>query len=290
VDPISVAVHRGSLVESRHRVHAVAVRGGGIVEAWGDPELVTFIRSAAKPLQALPTVALGLSTDELAIACASHTARPEQLEAVRTLLARSGSSEDDLECGPEDGSRLRHNCSGKHAGMLALCAARGWERRGYRLAEHPLQRELRAVLEEVTESHVEQTATDGCGVVTYALTLAAAAHGFARLVRGEVEGAAEVVAAMTSRPELVEGRGWAATEVMLAVPGAVAKGGAEGLLCVGLADGTAYALKAEDGTARALAPAAGLLFGLPALAETPMLNSRGEEVGKIRPSASSEPL
>jgi L-asparaginase II len=292
VDAISVAVERAGLVEAEHRVHAVRVRDGEVVAAWGDPGLVTFMRSAAKPFQALPLArARGdLSREELAIACASHGAAPEQLAAVEALLARSGSSEDDLECGPEHGSRLRHNCSGKHAGMLCTCKARGWERRGYRLPEHPLQRELLSLVEEATESTVESTAVDGCGVVTFALPLAAMANGFARLAKEELAGAREIVAAMKAHPELVEGLGSAATEVMRAAPGAVAKGGAEGLLCVGLPDGSGLALKVEDGAARATGPAAGALLGLAALAEQPLANSRGEEVGKIRPSAFPQQL
>jgi L-asparaginase II len=287
VNPISVAVERAGLVEAEHRVHAVRAHGGDVAEAWGDPGLVTFMRSAAKPVQALSLVRarVDLSEEELAIACASHGAEPEQLTAVEALLARSGSSEDDLECGPENGSRLRHNCSGKHAGMLCTCAARGWERDGYRLPEHPLQRELLALVEETAEAVVESTAVDGCGVLTFAFPLAAMANAFARLVKEEVAGAREVVAAMTGHPELVEGKGRAATEVMRAVPGAVAKGGAEGLLCVGLPDGTGYALKVEDGASRATLPAAALLLGISASAEIPIRNSRGEEVGKIRPTA-----
>jgi L-asparaginase II len=287
VDPISVAVERGGLVEAEHRVHAVTVRDGAVVDVWGDAGLVTFMRSAAKPFQALPLARArpDLADEELAIACASHGAAPEQLAAVEALLARSGASEDDLECGPEDGRRLRHNCSGKHAGMLSTCAVRGWQRRGYRLPDHPLQRELHALVEEATGSRVEVTATDGCGVVTFALPLAGMATGFARLVRGELEGASAVVAAMTGHPELVEGPGRAATEVMKALPGSVAKGGAEGVLCVGLPDGTGLALKVVDGASRATAPAAGRVLGLAALAERTLLDSRGEEVGKIRPSA-----
>jgi L-asparaginase len=289
---LSVTVTRGPLVEARHRVHAAVVRDGELVEAWGDPGLVTFLRSAAKPFQALPAVELGLTTRELAIACASHGAAPEQLEAVRLLLARSHASEDELECGPEGGSRLRHNCSGKHAGMLAVCAARGWPRAGYRLPDHPLQGAIRAIVAEAAERPLAEipTATDGCGVVTFGLPLERAAHMFSRLVRGELAGAGEVVAAMTSHPELVEGRGWAASELMLAVPGAVAKGGADGLLCIGLPDGAGVALKVEDGAARATLPAAGHLLRIPDLARVPVRNSRGEEVGEIRPSARTDQL
>jgi L-asparaginase II len=288
VDPISVAVERGGVVESRHRVHAVKVRDEKVVEARGDAGLITFVRSAAKPLQALLLVReyADLSDEEVAIACASHGARPEQLDAVKALLARAWATEEDLECGPVDGSRLRHNCSGKHAGMLAVCVARGWAREGYRLREHPLQEAIVDEVAKVLNASAEELplAVDGCGVVTFAVPLEQMARAFARLVRGELEGAARIVAAMTAKPELVEGPGWAATEVMLALPGAVAKGGAEGVLCVGLPDGTGVALKVEDGAPRAVLPAAADFLGLPPLAERPVTNSRGDPVGRLRAS------
>ena len=146
MDTISVAVTRGDIVESRHRVHAVVVRDGEVAESWGDPDLVAYVRSAAKPLQALPLVPYDLPSEELAIACASHDALPDQLVAVRALLERAGATTDDLECGAEHGSRLRHNCSGKHAGFLYLCRQRGWDTEGYRLPEHPLQQEILALV------------------------------------------------------------------------------------------------------------------------------------------------
>jgi L-asparaginase II len=276
VDPITVAVERGGVLESRHRVHAVRVESGKVVEAWGDPELMTFMRSSAKPLQALPLVRVyeNLSDEEVAIACASHGAAPEQLAAVKLLLARSWSSEEDLECGPVDGSRLRHNCSGKHAGMLAVCAARGWPREGYRLADHPLQKELVALVAEAAGARKAlPTAID--------LPLENMAKAFGRLALGELEGAERIVAAMTAKPELVEGPGRTTTEVMKELPGVIAKGGAEGLLCVGYRDGVGFALKAEDGATRAVGPAAGFLFGISALAESPIENSRGDVVGRV---------
>jgi L-asparaginase II len=284
VDAITVAVERGGVVESRHRVHAVKVVDGKAVESWGDAGLVTFMRSAAKPLQALPLVRSydNLSDEEVAIACASHGAAPEQLEAVKLLLARSWSSEDDLECGPVDGSRLRHNCSGKHAGMLAVCAARDLTRQGYRLPKHPLQREIVALVAEVAGvKGTLPTATDGCGVVTFALPLERMAVAFSRLAQGGLEGAQRIRAAMIAQPDLVEGPGRTATEVMNALPGVIAKGGAEGLLCVAYSDGVAYALKAADGASRPLGPAAGFLFGVSALAETQIESSRGEVVGRV---------
>jgi L-asparaginase II len=284
VDPITVAVERGGVVESRHRVHAVKVVDGRAAESWGDAGLVTFMRSAAKPLQALPLVRSygNLSDEEVAIACASHGAAPEQLEAVKLLLARSWSSEDDLECGPVDGSRLRHNCSGKHAGMLAVCAARDLPRQGYRLPKHPLQRELGALVAEAAGVNGElPTATDGCGVVTFALPLERMAVAFSRLADGKLEGAQRIKAAMLAQPDLIEGPGRTASEVMKALPGVIAKGGAEGLLCVAYSDGVAFTLKAEDGASRAVEPAAGLLFGISTLAEVAVENSRGDVVGRV---------
>src|ERR1700751_1562476 len=113
------------------RVHAVAVRGGVVVEAAGDPALTCFMRSASKPLQALPLVRArdDLPDDELAIACASHHDTTEQVAAVSALLARAEATEDDLELGLQEGrppERIHNNCSGTHAGMFALCRARGW--------------------------------------------------------------------------------------------------------------------------------------------------------------------
>ncbi|MGH3038877.1 MAG: asparaginase [Gaiellaceae bacterium] len=283
VDVINVAVTRGGVVESRHLAHAVLVRDGEVAEAWGDPDLVAYVRSAAKPLQALPLVPYGLPAEELAIACASHEARPDQLVAVRALLERAGASIDDLECGAEHGSRLRHNCSGKHAGFLFLCRRRGWETEGYRLPEHPLQRELLALVAATVgrrEGEVT-TAIDGCGVPTFALSLTEMARMFAGFVIGEPPGMTPVVAAMTAHPELVGGRRAVDTITMRALPGAVAKRGAEGVLCVGLADGRGLALKVEDGAHRGAYAAAGAVLGIPELAERPLHSSRGEVVGSV---------
>jgi L-asparaginase II len=285
VDAIRVAVERGTEIESRHRVHAVRVADGDVVEAWGDPRLMTFLRSAAKPFQALPLVRSfdDLADEEVAIASASHGAAPEQLDAVKLLLARAWASEDDLECGPVDGSRLRHNCSGKHAGMLAVCQAHGWPRDGYRLLGHPLQTEIARFVAGAAGLRAAQmpTAVDGCGVVTFALPLERMARMFSGLVQGEPLGAARIRNAMTEHPDLVEGAGSPATDLMKAVPGAVAKGGAEGVLCIGLPDGSGIALKSQDGASRPTGPAAAFLLGIDALAERPVENSRGETVGRV---------
>lgn len=286
-----VEVVRGDTVESRHHVHAVAVRDGRIVESAGDPQLVTFMRSSAKPLQALPLARArpDIAGDELAIACASHLARPDQLDAVRRLLAAGGATEEDLECGADGDppSRLNHNCSGKHAGMLATCRAHGWAFAGYPLASHPLQQLLLAEVAAAAGLEPAQihTGVDGCGVVSFALPLDRMALAFARLPL--LEGGAAVVQAMRAHPGLIRGPGAPDTVLIEQADGWIAKGGAEALMCAAGPDGTGLALKVEDGGNRAVRPAtaafaARLGINLPQLAVISVENSRGEQVGQIR--------
>ena len=284
---LTVTASRGDVVEARHRVHAVAVSAGTIVEAVGDPAFVTTFRSAAKPIQALPIVRARPDLDdaEIAIACASHLHRPDQLEPVQRLLTKADASEDDLECGPEP-TRLEHNCSGKHAAMLLLCRVNDWPTEGYRLASHPCQEAMLAEVAAAAEVEPESmpTAVDGCGVVTYALTLERMAHAFSRLE--SLEGGARAAAAMRAHPELIRGDGAADTELMRLGDGWVAKGGAEGLLCAAR-DGLGIALKVEDGAQRPLRSALAafleqLGFEAGDLALVPVENSRGEIVGEVR--------
>jgi L-asparaginase II len=299
VREIVVEVRRNGVVESRHRVHAVAVRDGEVIAAAGDPSQACFMRSSSKPLQALPLVRArdDLPDDELAIACASHRDTPDQLAAVRALLARAGATEDDLELGPQEGrppGRIHNNCSGNHAGMLALCSARGWSPRGYRLPEHPVQQACRDVHAEVSgvEPDGLATGTDGCGIVTFSLTLERMAHAFSRLEA--LSAGDRVGAAMRARPDLVGGPDGADYLLMRGAPGWLAKGGAEGLLCAAGPDGTGVALKAEDGASRTHAPALAAFLGelgvdLPDLAARPVLNTRGERVGEIVAGGSGSP-
>ena len=182
-EPIRVAVRRGGTVESIHRVHAAAVRDGQVVASAGDPDIVTFMRSAAKPMQAVPLVRERVDVDErdLAIASASHLADKSQLAAVQALLDKAPATEDDLECGPFESSKLKHNCSGKHAGMLALCRAKGWPLEGYHLPDHPCQQAMLAEVAQLAGSDPVATAIDGCGVITFALPLQAMATAFTRI-------------------------------------------------------------------------------------------------------------
>jgi L-asparaginase II len=288
VEPITVLVRRNGVTEARHLVHAVAVDDGAVVAEAGEGGLVTFLRSSAKPLQALPLVRAvpDLRDEEIAIASASHLADERQLAAVRRLLARAGATEDDLECGPVDGSRLNHNCSGKHAGMLLLARRMGWETTGYRLPDHPVQRAALAevaVAADVPEDDIP-TAVDGCGVVTFALPLERMALIFAGLE--DRPGGARVAAAMRAHPGLIRGDDAADTMLMRALEGWTAKGGAEGLMCAAGPGGLGLALKVADGNTRAVKPALAAFLDrlghtLPGFDPVPVLNSRGEECGEV---------
>lgn len=288
MEPIVVEATRGGVVEARHRVHAVAVERGRLVARAGDPEPVVYLRSAAKPIQVLPLARArpDLGDEEIAVACASHLRRPEQLDAVRRLLAAAPAEERELECGP-DPTPIEHMCSGKHAGFLALCRARGWESRGYRLPDHPCQREVLAEVSQAAEVPPSSvaTATDGCGVVTFGLPLWRAAHAFSRLP--SLDGGPRVIRALRAYPELL--RGPIAADVLLtrALPGWAAKGGAEGLFCACSPDGLGIALKVEDGAFRAIRPAlaaflAALGFDVADIGQVPVTTSLGEVVGALR--------
>jgi len=250
-------------------VHVATTDG----ERWGD-DVRCFFRSSSKPIQAIPFVEGydDLGDDEIAIACASHHAEPAQLDAVRKVLARAGATVDDLENGLQEGrpeGKLGHNCSGKHAGMLAACAANGWPLHPYRDLGHPLQQRIAELIGG------GDTAVDGCGVPTFATTLSGAA---ALLTRAPQR----IRDAMRARPELVgASQGATDTDLMRLRDGWIAKGGAEGLFCAAHEDGRGLALKTEDGAYRAIRAALGQVLGVDEFLETPVRNSRGEVVGSI---------
>jgi len=290
MDPIVVEVRRNGTVEARHVVHAVAVRDGAVVAEAGDAGIACFLRSSSKPIQALPLARARSDLDErdLAIASASHRATRDQIAAVRALLAKAPAAEADLELGLQEGrppERVYNNCSGKHAGMLALCRAHGWPIEGYRLPDHPVQQACRDAHAEAADVDASElpTATDGCGVVTFALPLERMAHAFSRLET--LPAGDRIVGAIRAHPELVGGPDGADFHLMQAAPGWFAKGGAEGLLCAGGPGGVGVALKSEDGSSRPLEPAlaaflAPLAVDLPTFARPPVRNSRGELVGE----------
>ena len=267
MDAIRVTVRRGAVVEAVHRVHVRATDG----TSYGD-DVYCFLRSSLKPIQAIPFAEAyeDLDTDELAIACASHQAEPAQLEAVRKVLARAGVDADELENGYQVGrpdGKLGHNCSGKHAGMLAACVANGWSLHSYCDPDHPLQRRIA----ELTGGG--EIAIDGCGVPTFAMPLAQMSQLFLTTPQRNR-------AAMIARPELIGGSGADDTDLMRAKPGWWAKRGAEGLFCVA-GDGIAWTFKVEDGANRALRPAIAHVLGVDEFAEVPVRSSTDEVVGAI---------
>ncbi|HJQ29561.1 MAG TPA: asparaginase [Rubrobacter sp.] len=314
--PLAV-VRRGALVESVHRGRlAVCDPDGNVLEAEGDPEAYIYARSSAKPLQALPLIlsgaadAFGFTGEELAIACASHNAEEPHLSAVRSILAKAGLTEDDLQSGahlplyrPEAAKLIRSgeeprpihgNCSGKHAGMLAVCVHEGYETATYREPDHPLQRRILGLIAEVCSLREDEVlvAGDNCGVPAFALPLRSFATGLARIATGErlseeLAGAAiRVRDAMRWHPFMVAGTERFDTELMDST-NLLVKGGAESVLAVGSREGWGMALKISDGSERAVRPAALAALGgrgvdVPDAVST-VRGLHGEVVGEIGP-------
>jgi len=278
---LDVAVTRGGILESRHRVHAAVVDGRGeLIAVAGDPSLVTAWRSCAKPMQAAAFVeagvqdAVGWGDNELALSCASHAGEPEHVAIASHMLASLGLEEGDLACGPHEplskrGSkllrdaglhptRLHNNCSGKHAAMLAYAVRCGGGALGYQRAEHSVQRAALAMVSRWSgiPAHQVLVAVDGCGVTTFGLPLDAMAIAFARFAaaadRGE-EVPSRILGAMRSRPFLIGGTDRFDTVLLEESEGDIlAKVGAEGMHSVAVpAHGIALAIKVEDGGQRA---------------------------------------
>lgn len=300
---------RGSIVESRHQVHVAVVDAAGkLVAAAGDPDYVTFWRSAAKPFQAQPLIEdgvverFGLKREDLALACASHSSQPDQVALVREFLQRIGCSERDLMCGPHKplsdavakdyemrGVRLTavtSNCSGKHTGMLALAKHHGWPTEFYARVDHPVQQRCQSSVSQYSDVPVHGlgVAVDGCGVACFALPLRNMALAYTRL-----DG--PILEAMMHHPELIAGEGRPCTEMMRAHPGrVVTKVGAEGVYSALLVrEGLGVALKVVDGHSLASALAMATVLGELGLKPQPasllrkaITNSRGETVGEMR--------
>lgn len=280
-----VEVRRGGIVESRHRVHAAVVDAEGhVLHADGDPELVTFMRSAFKPLQATACLAAGVGerfgvrAEEIAVACASHIGSDEHVAIVAGLIERTGGSLEELVCGAHDPldpdarrklaggapSVLHSNCSGKHALMTATCRAAGWPVEGYQRPDHPLQQRILDLAARAAGVPREslRVGVDGCGLPAPALTLRQMARMFAQMSAGgdgltapERAAARQVIVAMRAHPHLTRGRGHFPVELMERTT-LWAKPGADGVLCIGPETGEwGFALKVEDGASRAEAPA-----------------------------------
>ena len=316
-----VVLRRGGFVESVHYGrYAVVAPNGGKLDSLGDTQGHVHMRSSAKPFQALPLVfsgaadAFGFTDEELAVACASHNGEPRHLAAVRSILRRVGLSEADLQNGfhppmhapsaerlaktGESPRAIHGNCSGKHAGMLAVCVHAGWDPAGYRDPDGPLQKLILRTVAAVcgVEPGDVKLAGDGCGVPVFALPLEGMALGFARLAAGGAEGFPEDLSealhrvrdAMRKHPYLVAGTGRLDTKLMQGTS-LIAKSGAEAVFAAASTTEPFWgmALKVSDGASRALAPAAlGALarqgVRVPrGLASAPVTDLRGETVGEV---------
>jgi len=287
---ILVEVRRGGYVESVHRGSIAVVDTKGMTLASvGDPDYYTFMRSSAKPIQALAVVESGaykafkFTGRELAVMCASHSAESFHVEAVLGILGKLGLDESYLQCGthlpyhtPTAHALLRDGrqptavhckCSGKHSGMLALAKHMGWDLDGYWRPEHPVQKLCLQNLAEVSDYRASKigVATDGCGVSVFALPLRHMAQAFARVANigdpsfhfpsKRAQAAGIVVKAMRTHPEMIAGTGRLCGSLMKVAP-VVAKGGAEGVYCFGvLGRGIGCAVKIDDGNSRAVGPA-----------------------------------
>jgi L-asparaginase II len=307
-DPIVAEVIRDGFVESVHggRVVGLDAAGQPVLDV-GDVRAPVLPRSCVKPLLAVGMLRAGLDVDgaHLAIVCASHDGTTAHITLVREVLAAAGLDEQALDNatmlalepraaaeqllagGPDV---LHHNCSGKHAGMLATCVVNGWPTAGYLERTHPLQRTLLASVEELAGERASHVATDGCGAPIAAMSLVGLARAFQRLVRADASSPeGRVASAMRAHPESVGGDRRDVTRLMRAVPGLIAKDGAEGCYVACSDDGRAVALKTTDGAMRACLPvmvAALQTLGvdtpqLAALAEVPVLG-HGQPVGAVR--------
>lgn len=264
-------VTRSGMIESRHFGTLVAVdpSGATVIEV-GDADASILPRSTVKPLQALACLTAGapLEGAELAIAAGSHTGEDTHVRVVDSILTKAGLDEGALGCPvdrPEDEgtfetllaaghprSRVRMNCSGKHAAMLSACVASGWPTDTYLDPEHPLQQHIRATMEQMTGITVVHTAIDGCGAPLFDTTPRGLAQAFRALALSDPSSpAGRVGAAMREHSFFVGGSGHPNSTLMETVPGAVAKGGAEGVIGVAAADGTAVSMKIVDGSPRA---------------------------------------
>jgi L-asparaginase II len=335
-----VEVTRGSLPESRHRGHIAVVDSADEVRAFlGVPETVTYLRSSAKPFQALPLVASGaadrfaLTPQEIAVACASHNGEALHTETVASILRKIGLEASALKCGVhepfskevalelrergEQPSVLQNNCSGKHAGMLALALHLGAPVETYDQPDHPVQLMIGRTVAQFSGVPIEDIAvgTDGCGAPVFGITVRAMALMYARLVMPPPEfeektreACRRILEAMTGNPLMIGGGSATEqrldTEMMRAGGGRlISKVGAEGVYTVGVLPserwprGLGLALKIEDGEDRRARPTVvieslrqlGVLEGealsaLKPYAKFPVRNHRGEKVGEVRPS------
>jgi L-asparaginase II len=316
-NPILIDVTRGALVESVHRGAIAIVDAEGVLRfALGDVTSPVFTRSSLKPIQALPLVESGaaetfdVTDDEVALACASHSGEVIHTGTVEEWLDRIDCTESDLACGPqmpryeatsrnmianqEKPTRLHNNCSGKHAGFLTLARHLGAPIEGYVNIDHPVQQAVLATLARLSGVTNPASGTDGCAAPNFAIPLTAFARALAQIAGKKTPGAARILSAMMTYPELVGGTGRFCTQVMRMANGkAAVKVGAEGVYAAMLPElGLGVAIKIDDGAIRggevalaAVLEKLGVLAPSAGLAVHPIINTVDEVVGEVRPAA-----
>lgn len=285
---VMVLIYREQVVESIHRGSAVVVDPRGeILHRVGNPDFFAFLRSAAKPFQVIPVVEsgaarkFGFTNKEIAIMAGSHSGEEEHVQTVAEILDKIGLSESDLKCGvhkphfylakglsPQPGESFRplqHNCSAKHAAMLALAVFKSWNTKDYLDWNHPVQKTILKAIGEVCHYAAEKIGRgiDGCNAPAHALPLKNIAWGFATLLspssvpKETAKAYSAIARAMLEYPEMVSGEGRFDYQLMKAVPGKlISKAGAEGVQCAGLVESRlGVAVKIEDGATRAVRPA-----------------------------------
>ncbi|MBD2462883.1 asparaginase [Oscillatoria sp. FACHB-1407] len=261
---LEVRLLREGIIESKHYVQAtVSDNRGRVLSVAGNAETATFVRSALKPFQALAVTTtgtlerFGLNDRDLAVICSSHHASIEQVRQVFNILWRCDVDPSALQCPIPEGksSPLQYNCSGKHAGMLAVCQQRNFPLNSYLQRNHPVQKLILSKVADLLKMPAEEfiCAHDDCGAPTYFMQLGQMATLYAQLASGDNLDMERIVRAMTHHPSMVAGNGEFDTELMRLTEGElVSKSGAEGVQCVArVGEGLGLAIKVTDGAKRA---------------------------------------
>ena len=255
---------REGILESSHRVEAtVSDSKGRVLLVAGNSTTCAFIRSALKPFQALAVTSTGtlqkygLSDRDLAIMCSSHQGKIEQSRQAFNILWRADIDPHALQCPIPDGknNRLEHNCSGKHAGVLAVCQNLDLPLHKYTKHSHPVEQLILGKISELLGMPGAEllAAQDDCGMPTYQMELQQMAHLYAQLAAGTSLDLERITRAMTYYPRMIAGDGAFDTELMRLSEGElVSKSGAEGVQCIGrIGEGMGLAIKVKDGARRA---------------------------------------
>ncbi len=325
-NPVIAEVTRGNIVESRHRgAFVVTNDDGAVISSAGDFTSAFYPRSAIKAFQCLPLIQsgaaaqFGLNDEEIALCCSSHSGEPAHVRVARSILAKAGISETCYECGThmpssteaayhlvrqgEQPQAIHNNCSGKHAGMLALAKHLGAPLEGYVKVDHPVQRAVADCLSRYCDVDVSAApfGIDGCSVPTWALSMHKVALGFAKLAASEEPAPRWIIKAARAHPFLIAGTKRFDTRAMQAVPRLFIKVGAEGVFCGCIPHaGLGFALKSDDGAMRGAEVAIALQLSqlsvwteeeklaLLSLSYSTLTNWRKIDVGEIRATQPSQ--